>query len=64
MLGSTRFIFGGLQVAAAVLVLAAIAQSRTPKDMDRGRLGQLMVDSTRYLDPQTTGSIGKLLDRR
>ena len=64
MLGATRWILGGLQTAAFILGLAAVAQGRVPKDLDRGGLGQLMVDSTRYLDPQTTGSIGKLINTR
>jgi hypothetical protein len=64
MIGATRWIFGGLQTAAVVVALAAMAQGRPPKDFDRGGLGQLMVDSTRYLDPQTTGSIGRLINDR
>jgi hypothetical protein len=53
--------FSGLQIAAAVVALAAMARAQVPRDLDRGGLGQLMSDSTRYLDPQTTGSLTKLI---
>jgi hypothetical protein len=62
MLGATRWIFGGLQTMAVIVALTAFAQGRIPKDLDRGSLGQLMADSTRYLDPESTGSIRRLID--
>ena len=62
MLGVTRWIFGSIQVAAAVVTLAAVAHGRAPRDMDRGSLDQLMADTTRYLDPQMTGSLRNLIE--
>ena len=64
MLGATRWMFGGLQIAAAIVALAAIARAQIPRDLDRSGLGQLLSDSTRYLDPQTTGSLTRLIERR
>jgi hypothetical protein len=62
MLGATKWIFGGLQVAAVVVALAAVARGQLPKDLDRGSLNQLMVETTTYLDPQTTGSLRQLIE--
>lgn len=62
MLGATKWIFGGLQAAAAVLALTAVARGQLPKDLDRGSLNQLMVDTNTYLDPQTTGSLRRLIE--
>jgi hypothetical protein len=62
MLGATRWIFGGLQLAAMVVALAGLAGGRGPRDLDRGSLNQLMVETTTYLDPQTTGSLRRLIE--
>ncbi len=62
MLGATRWIFDAVQVAATVLALVGMAQSQVPRELDRGSLDQLMVDTTRYLDPQTTGTLARLIE--
>jgi hypothetical protein len=59
-----HWLIGSLQAAVFVVVLAAAAQTR-PADhgLDRGGLNQLATNSTRYLDPSTTGAIAKLINR-